>query len=111
MRVGHGQRSDAPLHHDLRRFLHIGHGVKRDDGAGHDVFNLKVVADTVEFMPRLEDVDELFIAITDTGAYQDSFASHHCLLSSPAKLIATNGEIKVARKRETPEEIGKLFGW
>ena len=62
-------------------------------------------------MPRLEDVDELYLAVTDTGAYQDSFASHHCLLSSPAKLIATNGEIKVARKRETPEEIGKLFGW
>ena len=62
-------------------------------------------------MPRLEDVDELYLAVTDTGAYQDSFASHHCLLSSPAKLIATNGEIKIARKRETPEEIGKLFGW
>lgn len=62
-------------------------------------------------MPRLEDLDELYLAVTDTGAYQDSLASHHCLLSSPAKLIATNGEIKLARKRETPEEIGKLFGW
>ncbi len=62
-------------------------------------------------LPRLEDLDELFIAVTDTGAYQDSFASHHCLLSSPAKLIAANGEIKIARKRETPEEIGRLFGW
>ncbi len=62
-------------------------------------------------LPRFEDVDELYIAITDTGAYQDSFASHHCLLSSPAKLIAANGEIKIARKRETPEEIGRLFGW
>lgn len=62
-------------------------------------------------MPKLEDIDDLYIAVTDTGAYQDSFASHHCLLSSPAKLIATNGEIKIARKRETPEEIGKLFGW
>lgn len=62
-------------------------------------------------LPRFQDADELYIAVTDTGAYQDSFASHHCLLSSPAKLVATNGEIKVARKRETPEEIGKLFGW
>ena len=30
----------------------------------------------------------MYIAILDTGAYQDSLASHHCLLSSPAKLIA-----------------------
>lgn len=62
-------------------------------------------------LPRFEDYDELYIAALDTGAYQDALASHHCLLSSPAKLIATNGEIKVARRRETPEEIGKLFGW
>ncbi len=62
-------------------------------------------------LPRLEDCEELFIAILDTGAYQDSLASHHCLLSSPAKLIAQNGEIKIARKREAPEEVGKMFGW
>ncbi|MFH0988138.1 MAG: hypothetical protein V1763_02085 [Parcubacteria group bacterium] len=62
-------------------------------------------------LPRLNDTEELFIAILDTGAYQDSLASHHCLLSSPAKLIAKNGEIKVARRRETPEDVGKLFGW
>ena len=62
-------------------------------------------------LPRLADCGELYVAIFDTGAYQDSLASHHCLLSSPAKLIALNGEIKVTKKRETPEEIGKLFGW
>ncbi len=62
-------------------------------------------------LPRLEDCDELFIAFLDTGAYQDSLASHHCLLSSPAKLIASNGEIKIARKRELPDDIGKQFGW
>ena len=62
-------------------------------------------------LPRLEDSDELFIALLDTGAYQDSLASHHCLLSSPAKLIAQNGEIKIARKRESSEEVGKMFGW
>lgn len=62
-------------------------------------------------LPRLQDQEELYIAIMDTGAYQDSLASHHCLLSSPAKLIAANGEIKVARRRESPEDIGKLFGW
>lgn len=62
-------------------------------------------------LPRLADVDELYVAFLDTGAYQDSLASHHCLLSSPAKLIAQNGEIKIARKRESSEEVGKMFGW
>lgn len=62
-------------------------------------------------LPRLADTEELYIALLDTGAYQDSLASHHCLLSSPAKLIAQNGEIKVARRRELPEEVGKMFGW
>jgi arginine decarboxylase len=62
-------------------------------------------------LPRLVDSDEQYIAFLDTGAYQDSLASHHCLLSSPAKLIAQNGEIKIARRRETSEEVGKMFGW
>lgn len=62
-------------------------------------------------LPRLEETEELYVAILDTGAYQDSLASHHCLLSSPAKLIAQNGEIKIARKRESSEEVGKAFGW
>ncbi|MFA5351905.1 MAG: hypothetical protein WC304_01345 [Candidatus Gracilibacteria bacterium] len=62
-------------------------------------------------LPRLSETDELYIAVMDTGAYQDALASHHCLLSSPAKLIAQNGEIKIARRRELPEDVGKLFGW
>jgi arginine decarboxylase len=62
-------------------------------------------------LPHFEDGEELYIAFFDTGAYQDSLASHHCLLSSPAKLAAANGEIKVIRRRETPEEVGKMFGW
>lgn len=62
-------------------------------------------------LPRLSDCEELYVAFFDTGAYQDALASHHCLLSSPAKLIAQNGEIKIARRRETPEEVGKMFGW
>lgn len=62
-------------------------------------------------LPKLEEDEDQYIAILDTGAYQDALASHHCLLSSPAKLIAQDGEIKIARKRETPEEIGKQFGW
>jgi arginine decarboxylase len=62
-------------------------------------------------LPRLEDSDEQYIAFFDTGAYQDPLASHHCLLSSPAKLVAANGEVKLIRRRESPEEIGKMFGW
>ncbi len=62
-------------------------------------------------LPKIEEDDDQYIAILDTGAYQDSLASHHCLLSSPAKLIAQNGQIQVARRRETPEEVGKIFGW
>ncbi len=65
-------------------------------------------------LPRLEDLpqgESLYVGILDTGAYQDALASHHCLLSSPAKLIVQNGVITVARKRETPEEVGKQFGW
>jgi arginine decarboxylase len=62
-------------------------------------------------LPKLSDNDEQYIAVMDTGAYQDSLASHHCLLSSPAKILIQNGEMKLVRKRETPEEVGKQFGW
>ncbi|MDP2933770.1 MAG: hypothetical protein Q8N81_06625, partial [bacterium] len=65
-------------------------------------------------LPRIETLENgeaLFIAVLDTGAYQDALSSHHCLLSNPAKLIAQNGVITVARKRETAEDVGKLFGW
>jgi arginine decarboxylase len=62
-------------------------------------------------LPRLVEDEDLYIAVLDTGAYQDSLASHHCLLSSPAKILIQNGEMKMIRKRETPEEVGKQFGW
>ena len=62
-------------------------------------------------MPKLKEGEQQYLAIFDSGAYQDALASHHCLLSSPAKLIAQDGTIKIARKRESPDSIGKLFGW
>lgn len=65
-------------------------------------------------LPCLEDFgpeDSLYIAIFDTGAYQDAFSSHHCLLSSPAKIVLQNGIVTIARRRETPDDVGKLFGW
>ncbi len=65
-------------------------------------------------LPRLEDLPEgenLYVAFLDTGAYQDALASHHCLLSSPAKISLSSGEAKTIRRRESAEEVGKLFGW
>ena len=63
-------------------------------------------------LPKLaEEGEDLYIAALDTGAYQESLANHHCLISSPAKVICQNGEVKLGRKRETPEDIGKMFGW
>lgn len=54
---------------------------------------------------------DYFIVVFDTGAYQDPLAARHCLLSSPVKVIAENGHVVIARKRESPEDIGKDFGW
>ncbi len=83
-------------------------------GSSCDSDDKYTAAGTYVRLPRLEDLDEgeeQYLAIFDTGAYQDALASHHCLLSSPAKIIAQDGVIKLARRRETAEEIGKLFGW
>jgi len=87
----------------LQRVLLAGSSCDSDDRytAGGDYIML----------PRLNDLEELYIAVFDTGAYQDALASRHCLLSGPAKLIAVNGDIKIARRRETSEEIGRVFGW
>jgi len=62
-------------------------------------------------LPKLREGEPQHFAVLDSGAYQDALASHHCLLSSPAKLIAQDGTIKIARKRESSEMVGKLFGW
>jgi len=62
-------------------------------------------------MPKLHEGKNQLVAILDTGAYQDGLSSHHCLLSAPMKIVVADGTIKVARKRENAEYIGKLFGW
>lgn len=62
-------------------------------------------------LPKIHEGEEQFVAILDTGAYQDSLASHHCLLSAPMKILVKDGGVKVVRKHETAESIGKLFGW
>lgn len=65
-------------------------------------------------LPRLEDLapgEDQYIAVLDTGAYQDAFTAHHCMLSSPSKIVLQNGIVTIARKRESPEEVSKMFGW
>lgn len=62
-------------------------------------------------MPKIHEGEDQLVAIFDTGAYQDSLASHHCLLSAPMKVVAKDGTIKISRKRESADSIGKLFGW
>ncbi|OGE89067.1 MAG: hypothetical protein A3J07_00330 [Candidatus Doudnabacteria bacterium RIFCSPLOWO2_02_FULL_49_13] len=58
-----------------------------------------------------EEVLDVYVAVFDTGAYQSSLSNNHCLLSKPAMVVCQNGETKLARKRQSAEEIGKLFGW
>jgi len=53
----------------------------------------------------------MYIVVYDTGAYQDSLSAQHCMLSSPMKIIVENGHVVVARKRESPDDVGKDFGW
>ncbi len=55
--------------------------------------------------------DPMYIAVHDTGAYQTSLAAQHCMLSSPMTIVVENGHVVVARKHESPEDIGKNVGW
>lgn len=66
---------------------------------------------TYILLPRLSEDNEQYIAFFDTGAYQDSLGSSHCLLANPTKIIAHNGEVKIAAKRQSAEDLGKQFGW
>ncbi len=63
-------------------------------------------------LPKItEDVPDLYLVAFDTGSYQYALGNNHCLLSKPALVVCQNGEVKLSRKRQTAEEIGKLFGW
>ncbi len=62
-------------------------------------------------MPKLHQDQDQFVAVLDTGAYQEGLASHHCLLSQPMKIVAHDGTIKIIRKHEASDAIGKMFGW
>lgn len=65
-------------------------------------------------LPRLQDLEpneKQYLAFLDTGHYQDGFLNHHCLNAAPAKVVCQDGDVKLVRKRETPEDVGKMFGW
>ncbi|MDP4000958.1 MAG: hypothetical protein Q8P83_01850 [bacterium] len=62
-------------------------------------------------MPRLEDLDELYIVAFDTGAYQGSLSNNHCMLSNPSLVVCQNGETRLAQRRQTPDDVAKQFGW
>lgn len=62
-------------------------------------------------LPKFEQGDELFVAALDTGAYFDALSAHHCMLSRPARVVASEGDITLVRKRESAEDVGRLFGW
>ncbi len=65
-------------------------------------------------LPRLEDLEpgeKQLIAFLDAGNYQDGFTNHHCLNAAPAKVICQNGDVTLLRKRESADDVGKLFGW
>lgn len=63
-------------------------------------------------LPKLtEEMADLYLVAFDTGSYQYTLGNNHCLISKPALVVCQNGVTKLSRKRQTPEEIGKLFGW
>lgn len=62
-------------------------------------------------LPKISENKDQYVAILDTGAYQSSLSSHHCLLSEPTKIMASNGMIQIIKRKESAENIGKLFGW
>ncbi len=82
-------------------------------GSSCDSDDIYTGVDGVVTLPDYEysDTDSFYIVFFDTGAYQDALASSHCMLSSPLKIIAENGHIVVAHKRESPDDIGRNFGW
>lgn len=60
---------------------------------------------------NLENGGKQYVAFLNTGNYQDGFTNHHCLNAAPSKVICQNGDVTLIKQRETPDDIGKMFGW
>ncbi len=81
-------------------------------GATCDADDRYTASGSYVMLPKLtEDVPDLYLVVFDTGSYQDTFENNHCLLSKPAMVICQNGEVKLFRKRQTSDELGRIFGW
>jgi arginine decarboxylase len=62
-------------------------------------------------MPSLPEKEPLYVAFFDTGAYQDSLSSYHCLLSHPARIMLTSEGVRPLSEKQAPAQVGALFGW
>jgi len=63
-------------------------------------------------LPKItEEMTDLYLVAFDTGSYQYTLGNNHCLISKPALVVCQNGVVRLSRKKQAPEEIGKLFGW
>ncbi len=80
-------------------------------GSSCDSDDKYTVGGSYILLPTLQEKKDQYIAVFDTGAYQDGLSSNHCLLPLPMKILAKGGKTRIIRKRETPEHIGRLFGW
>lgn len=98
----------APANHlDTRRLQKVWFA-----GSTCDADDRYTASGSYVLLPKFtEEVTDLYLVVFDTGAYQNSLGNNHCLLSKPALVVCQNGEVKLSRRRQTPEEVGKLFGW
>lgn len=63
-------------------------------------------------LPKItEDMSDLYVVAYDTGSYQYTLSNNHCLISKPAMVVCQNGEVKLSRKRQSADDLGKIFGW
>jgi arginine decarboxylase len=62
-------------------------------------------------MPPLRADEDLYVAVLDTGAYQDSLASYHCLLSHPARISVSRAGIKRISSKQSALAVAHSFGW
>jgi len=59
-------------------------------------------------MPKLKRRRKTISCDFDTGAYQDALASHHCCCHHQ-QIDCPGCTIKIARKRENADAIGKML--
>ncbi len=62
-------------------------------------------------LPLINNNDDFYICVKNTGAYQETLGNNHCMLLDANKLVIyKNGKMKLVRKRSL-EEIERRFGY